>query len=225
MGAVFVRVIDRAPAESRHLKWAVGEWGMGTGGMAANEPSDHSISHAVLNGASRELADVLEQTRTRIVFAESCTAGLVAASLAGVPGISAWLCGSAVTYQDRTKSDWLRVTPADLEAFTAVSEQVTTSMAIGVLANTTAADLAVAVTGHLGPGAPRSLDGVIFVAAMHRRVSGARVPAGLAASGPPISRWRFDLASKSRVDRQVEATLRVLQVSEQWVRCHLSGIG
>jgi len=40
-----------------------------------------------------------------------------------------------------------------------------------------------------------------------------------------MAHWRFDLASKSRVDRQVEATLRVLQVSGKWVRRHLSGNG
>jgi PncC family amidohydrolase len=187
--------------------------------------ADLILPRASLVEGAGELADALAQARTRIVFAESCTAGLVAASLAGVPGISAWLCGSAVTYQEKTKSDWLGVTPADLETFTAVSEQVTASMAIGVLAKTTAADLAVAVTGHLGPGAPQSLDGVIFIAAAHRRVPGTRVPAGTDKPGQSIARWRFELASNSRVDRQVEATSRVLQVSKQWVRCHLSGNG
>ena len=197
---------------------------MGIRRMAANEPPDRLVSNALLD-ASRELADALEQTRIRIVFAESCTAGLVAASLAGVPGISAWLCGSAVTYQEKTKSDWLGVTSSDLEAFTAVSEQVTTSMAIGVLAKTTTADLAVAVTGHLGPGAPPPLDGVIFIAATRRLASDGRVRSVSESAAPKVSRWRFELASKTRVDRQVEATLRVLQVSGQWVRRHLSGNG
>ena len=44
-----------------------------------------------------------------LVLAESCTGGLAAAALATIPGISRWFCGSAVTYRDQTKIDWLAV--------------------------------------------------------------------------------------------------------------------
>ena len=43
---------------------------------------------------AQSLANCLNQRQVGVVFAESCTAGLVAASLAQVPGISRWLCGS-----------------------------------------------------------------------------------------------------------------------------------
>jgi nicotinamide-nucleotide amidase len=152
------------------------------------------------------LSQLLEQTQTQIVFAESCTGGLVAASLAGCPGISRWLCGSAVTYQEQTKVDWLAVRQVDLDDYTAVSPQVTQAMALAVLRNTSAADLAVAVTGHLGPQAPPELDGVIFIATQWRRSS---------AAAPHVE--RIALASRGRCARQMEAANWVLQVSAESV--------
>jgi nicotinamide-nucleotide amidase len=188
------------------------------GDAAADLPHYDSLADA-----AQSLAEALADARLRIVFAESCTAGAVSAALAAIPGISAWLCGSAVTYQEQTKTDWLGVDPADLQRFSAVSDIVTTAMAVGALSKTTTADLAVAVTGHLGPGAPDSLDGVIFIAAAHREIPYGQASGASQAGQSRIANWRFDLASKSRLDRQIEATMRVLQVSQQRVRGHLSG--
>ena len=162
-----------------------------------------------LAAAARELADALERNQTRIVFAESCTAGLVSASLATVPGISRWLCGSAVTYQEATKSRWLDVRPQDLEEFTAVSEQVARSMACGVLAITPHAECAVSVTGHLGPGAPPDLDAVVFVGTAIRQPGEKRIEMGLAK--------RFVLLAPDRHSRQVEAAILVLRESKTQV--------
>lgn len=155
-----------------------------------------------LGETARRLSERLEQTRTRIVFAESCTGGLVAAALASIPGISRWLCGSAVTYQEQTKQDWLAVSEADLRNYSAVSPQVSLAMARAVLRNTSRADLSVAITGHLGPGAPEALDGRLFVAALWRGRTGE----------PPWTR-RVELTSRLRVDRQCEAAHWGLQVS------------
>lgn len=157
---------------------------------------------AELFSAARELAVALEQRGAQIVFAESCTAGLVAASLATVPGVSRWLCGSAVTYQEATKERWLGVRGEDLAAFTAVSEQVATSMARGVLSITPQADLAASITGHLGPGAPPDLDGIVIIGIAYRNHDGQKI-----ISGPPI---RCLLAANDRKTRQVEAAIRVL---------------
>lgn len=149
-----------------------------------------------------QLGEQLERSRTPIVFAESCTGGLVAASLAGVAGISRWLCGSAVTYQERTKTAWLGVSPQQLATSSAVSPEVTEAMAAGALQRTPQAELAVAVTGHLGPGAPPQLDAVVYVAALWRSP----------APGPPRSQ-RFEVAARGRVQRQLAAARLVLQVS------------
>ena len=115
-----------------------------------------------------EVALLLRQTGLRVVFAESCTAGLVTAALARVPGISESLCGSAVVYRLDTKSKWLEI-PAELLADPGpVSDVIARLMAARVLAITPEADLAVSVTGHLGPGAPSDLDGVVYIGAAWR---------------------------------------------------------
>ncbi len=153
-----------------------------------------------LSKAAIELAELLANSKTRIVFAESCTAGLVAATLAQVPGVSQWLCGSAVVYRETTKSQWLGISQEILQSNTAVSEVVTRQLAENVLSKTSEADLAVAVTGHLGPGAPPALDGIIYVARYLQRGSNQR-----------IAQAKFMLNHSSRVERQHEAAERVLR--------------
>jgi len=106
----------------------------------------------------------LIQFRLKIVFAESCTAGLISATLARTPGASNFHCGSAVVYRLDTKTHWLSVPASMLIDPGAVSEPVAASMAEGALAHTPEADLAVSITGHLGPNAPESQDGLVFVA-------------------------------------------------------------
>jgi PncC family amidohydrolase len=109
------------------------------------------------------VADRLKSTGTTIVFAESCTAGLVSASLARVAGISQFHCGSAVVYQPETKTGWLGISPNLLADPGPVSEQVAREMAVGVLQRTPAARLAASITGHLGPQAPADQDGLIYI--------------------------------------------------------------
>ena len=118
----------------------------------------------------QEVAALLKRSRQRVVFAESCTAGLVAASLARVPGISESLCGSAVVYRLETKSKWLDIPAALLNDPGPVSEVVASRMAERVLALTPEADFAVSVTGHLGPNAPSDLDGVVYIGVARREV-------------------------------------------------------
>ncbi len=118
-----------------------------------------------LREAASELAQQLAARGVRVVFAESCTAGLASAVLATVPGVSQWHCGSAVTYREATKSSWLGVPPELIAQWGVVSEPVARQMALGVLRATPEADVAVAITGHLGPHAPVELDGVVYLAA------------------------------------------------------------
>lgn len=116
-----------------------------------------------LTSLIRSVAELLKTTGTTIVFAESCTAGLVSASLARVPGISEFHCGSAVVYQLQTKTEWLGISPALLDDPGPVSTQVAREMAMGVLQRTPAARLAASITGHLGPNAPAEQDGLIYI--------------------------------------------------------------
>lgn len=146
---------------------------------------------------------LLESGREKVVFAESCTAGLVAAELATVPGISQYLCGSMVTYREPSKTAWLGVDPQQLQQFSAVSQQVTDAMAAGVLQLTKEASWSAAVTGHLGPGAPADLDGRIFITVACR---GSRD-----STGGIVQQSALQLRSSSRRDRQAEAAAVVLE--------------
>jgi len=100
---------------------------------------------------ARKLCRVLKETKTKLVFAESCTAGLAAQILTETPGISDWFCGSLVCYRNDSKKRWLRVKPSTLRRFTAVSPECAREMAQGALIATPEAKVSVSVTGYLGP--------------------------------------------------------------------------
>lgn len=116
-----------------------------------------------LDQLAHEVADLLSHSGQKIVFAESCTAGLISATLARIPGASTYHCGSAVVYRLDTKTRWLGVSEVTLQKHGAVSEVVARAMADGALKQTPEADLSAAITGHLGPQAPVEQDGLVYV--------------------------------------------------------------
>ena len=152
-----------------------------------------------------ELVDRFRKSSWRIAFAESCTCGMAAAIVGGVPGASEVFCGSVVTYRESAKVDWLAVAPETLRQFTAESQQTTDEMAVCLIRRTPEADWAAAITGHLGPGAPAAIDGHIFV-------SLAR-PASSENLDSLVSGREFVLKSVSRGERQLEAA----QLLIHWV--------
>ncbi|MDQ4502681.1 nicotinamide-nucleotide amidohydrolase family protein [Sinomonas sp. ASV322] len=84
--------------------------------------------------------------------AESLTAGLVAASLADVPGASAMLRGGVVSYANEVKSGLLGVSTALLAEAGSVDARVAREMASGARL-ACGADYAVSTTGVAGPEA------------------------------------------------------------------------
>jgi PncC family amidohydrolase len=151
---------------------------------------------------AKQLVERLAEHNVRVVFAESCTGGLISALLAKVPGVSDFLCGSAVTYRCDTKVKWLGVSAEDIEQHTAVSRPVAIQMARGVLEKTPEASLAASITGHLGPDAPADFDGVVYV--------------GIATRNPDDSvseeASRYQLVKTERSQRQAEAAELVLRL-------------
>ncbi len=147
------------------------------------ELSSASVSLAVA------LRDILQAQKLRIVLAESCTGGNVAAALARVPGISDWLCGSFVVYRNDSKASWLGINQAILAdpQIGPVSRDVTELLAQAALARTPEADVAAAITGHLGPGALSEFDGKIFGAICLRKPSGVRCESHHLRSTSPVS--------------------------------------
>jgi PncC family amidohydrolase len=121
-----------------------------------------------MSAVARRVARLLKAADCKVVFAESCTGGLVSGELTKIAGISAWHCGCVVVYRNETKQAYLNIPAALLENPGPVSREVAELMAVRVLEKTPEADVAASVTGHLGPGAPPKLDGLVFIAVARR---------------------------------------------------------
>lgn len=117
---------------------------------------------------AENIASLLEARDEMLVCAESCTGGMVAASLASIPGISQHFCGSLVTYRPCSKRAWLGVKKKTIDQFTTESEETVREMALGALQVTPEATWSVSVVGHLGPDAPPEKDGQIFLGIAQR---------------------------------------------------------
>ncbi len=104
-----------------------------------------------LRAAALRVIEICRQRHFKIVTAESCTGGLIAAALTEVPGSSAVLDCGFVTYSNAAKHAMIGVPQDTIESFGAVSRQTAEAMADGALARA-GADLSVAVTGIAGPG-------------------------------------------------------------------------
>jgi nicotinamide-nucleotide amidase len=119
-----------------------------------------------------QAAELLEAARARgetIATAESCTGGLLAATLTAIPGASDVFERGFVTYSNAAKSEMLGVPFWLIERHGAVSEDVARAMAGGALTHSHAS-LAVSVTGIAGPdgGTPEKPVGVVYFAALRR---------------------------------------------------------
>ena len=97
-----------------------------------------------------EVAALLTLRGQKLVLAESCTGGLVAALLTDIPGASRFFWGGLVVYSEDAKRRLGGVDPAILASEGAVSRATALEMAEGALARSEA-DLAVSITGFAGP--------------------------------------------------------------------------
>ncbi len=115
------------------------------------------------------LLGLLRAENLLLATAESCTGGLIAATLTAIPGSSDVLDRGFVTYSNAAKSEMLGVPPEMIEAVGAVSKSVARAMAEGVLAHSRA-DIAVSVTGVAGPGggSPDKPVGLVWFGAARR---------------------------------------------------------
>ena len=147
--------------------------------------------------SAEQCARLLSQTSDKLVFAESCTSGLLAATISQIPGISQYFCGSFVTYRESLKVDAIGVSLETLIKFTAVSESTSNEMLAGAISRCSESTLGLAVTGHLGPNAPADLDGRIFIAVGRRNQAFTSIG--------------IRLTSESRHDRQLESALRAFE--------------
>ena len=103
-----------------------------------------------LEDAARALLARLEAAGAMVATAESCTGGLIAATLTEIAGSSTVVDRGFVTYSNAAKTDLLGVPMTLIASYGAVSEPVALAMATGAL-SASRASLAVSVTGVAGP--------------------------------------------------------------------------
>ena len=169
--------------------------------------------HPASEDEAARLAELLHRHNEVIVFAESCTAGLIAATLGRIQGISTCLAGSAVVYQVETKAQWLGVNRTAFEDSGPVSQTVSEQMALGVMKQTPQATIAGSVTGHLGPNAPAGQDGVAWSSIARQTSAGVAVTSRVLHLDDALSNATADSISVMdlRHVRQIRAVQQVLQ--------------
>ena len=106
---------------------------------------------AMLLKDAAALLDSLRAQQLKLVTAESCTGGLIAALFTEIAGSSDVVERGLVTYSNEAKRELLGVPETLLAQHGAVSEPVARAMAEGAL-GPSHADVAIAVTGIAGPG-------------------------------------------------------------------------
>jgi nicotinamide-nucleotide amidase len=109
------------------------------------------MSNGELIEQAQALLDLCRSKKLRIAAAESCTGGLVAATLTEIAGSSDVFERGFVTYSNDAKEAMLHVPSATLARHGAVSRETALAMAGGALARAPV-DLAVSITGIAGPG-------------------------------------------------------------------------
>src|ERR1700674_170081 len=104
---------------------------------------------------AQQVGERLRQLRKSIAVAESCTGGLLVATLTDVSGSSAYFLGGVISYADQVKREQLGVSDATLRQYGSVSEETAAAMASGVRQRLHA-DIGVSITGVAGPDAEGS---------------------------------------------------------------------
>ncbi len=116
-----------------------------------------------------EVGGILVGKRETVATAESCTAGLVSATLTRVPGSSDFFWGGVVVYAATAKVELAGLDPELLEEHGTVSATTTEALAEAIRDRSTAT-YGVAVTGWAGPTAgPGEVVGRVFVAVADQR--------------------------------------------------------
>jgi nicotinamide-nucleotide amidase len=149
---------------------------------------------------ARRVVDENRAIGRTIALAESCTGGLVAAAITEIPGSSAVLDRSFVTYSNESKKETLGVAGDVIDAFGAVSIACVYAMAQGALEHSEA-DVAVAISGIAGPegGSEQKPVGTVVFARAFRDAEEREAESKL-----------FDADDRSEVRRQ--ATLCALEL-------------
>lgn len=111
---------------------------------------DNQIFPDDITAAAQRLLDLARTKGLKIVTAESCTGGLLAAVLTEIAGASYVVERGYVTYSNAAKTECLGVPAPLIEKHGAVSREVAEAMAQGAIRQSHA-DISIAITGIAGP--------------------------------------------------------------------------
>jgi PncC family amidohydrolase len=98
-----------------------------------------------------KLQKIFEGRGLTLSLAESCTGGLLSATIAALPGVSKFFKGAVVSYAREVKNEILDVPLSLLQVMGEVSTPVALEMARGAKANLRST-WALSITGVAGPG-------------------------------------------------------------------------
>ncbi len=126
--------------------------------MQTSSPS----TAAELDELTGAVATAFSQRGWTLAVAESCTGGLLAASLTDLAGSSQWFERGFVTYSNAAKTACLQVSPSLIESEGAVSEAVARDMVSGAQISS-GVTAAISITGIAGPsgGTPEKPVGTV----------------------------------------------------------------
>jgi nicotinamide-nucleotide amidase len=164
------------------------------------------VDDPLLTEDARGLIADLTIRQQSVATAESLTAGLLAATLAGVPGASEVLRGGLVTYTEQTKIMLAGVAPQILDEVGPVAAPTARALAVGARQRCEAT-WGVGLTGVAGPEPHGGHDvGTVFIGLAGPGEAGAIAVVELHLSG---TRWDIRLSavreSISRLRRLVAA--------------------
>ncbi|MGB8645657.1 MAG: CinA family protein [Anaerolineae bacterium] len=112
-----------------------------------------------------QVGELLRARQMKLATAESCTGGLLGDLITSVPGSSDYYVGGVIAYAYQAKTALLDIPQKFLLQYGAVSQETARAMARGVRERLNA-DIAVSLTGILGPGGgmPNKPVGLVFIA-------------------------------------------------------------
>lgn len=159
-GEVHLRVTAAAPNESlakELIKPVVKEIRKRLGSAVYSVKEEETLEMAVVR--------LLEKYALTVTTAESCTGGLLASRLVGVPGVSEVFREGFITYSNKAKRKLLDVNKATLRKYGAVSKETAKEMATGGVFAADA-DICVSITGLAGPdgGTEDKPVGLVYIA-------------------------------------------------------------
>tara|TARA_B100000900_G_scaffold139067_1_gene117863 strand:+ start:221 stop:1522 length:1302 start_codon:yes stop_codon:yes gene_type:complete len=113
---------------------------------------------------SSVIIKLLKDRNESIVFAESCTGGLLSSAITSEAGASEVFKGAIIAYSNEIKKNLLGVPKKILDTHGAVSEEVAEKMAIGVKEKLNA-DWAISISGIAGPkgGTENKPVGLVYI--------------------------------------------------------------